>query len=163
MAALKRLFATTRRLMAQLLPATLFGRLALLLSVAVLASHVLALTMMFELRPPMQNHIGMEPLALSFDLDLTEMAMEDGLRPAEISIWTMPGLWLDIGVRLCALVLAAWIGARWLSEPIRRLARAALKAGADEVRQIKAEDLKADAAETKKFDTAEQARDSTYR
>lgn len=131
MAALKRLFATTRRLMAQLLPATLFGRLALLLSVAVLASHVLALTMMFELRPPMQNHIGMEPLALSFDLDLTEMAMEDGLRPAEISIWTMPGLWLDIGVRLCALVLAAWIGARWLSEPIRRLARAAKALGQD--------------------------------
>ncbi len=34
------------------LPKTLFGRLALLLFVAVLASHVLALTLMFELHPP---------------------------------------------------------------------------------------------------------------
>ena len=33
------------------LPNTLFGRLALLLIVAVIASHVLALTLMFELRP----------------------------------------------------------------------------------------------------------------
>ncbi|WP_295956366.1 ATP-binding protein [Rhodoferax sp.] len=131
MAALKRFFATTRRLLARLLPATLFGRLALLLCVAVLASHVLALTMMSELRPPMQSGSGMEPPALSFDWELPEMAMEDAQHPPEISIWTMPGLWLDIGVRLCALVLAAWIGARWLSEPIRRLARAAKALGQD--------------------------------
>ncbi len=58
--------------------------------------------------------------------------MEPGAYPApEMSIWSMPGLWLDIGVRLSALVLAAWIGARWLSEPIRRLARAAKALGQD--------------------------------
>lgn len=36
---------------ARALPDTLFGRLALLLAAAVLVSHVLALTLMFELRP----------------------------------------------------------------------------------------------------------------
>jgi len=41
------------------------------------------------------------------------------------------GLLMDIGVRLAALLLAAWIGARWLSEPIRRLARAARALGDD--------------------------------
>ena len=38
------------------LPDTLFGRLALLLIVAVIASHVLALTLMFELRPVHPEH-----------------------------------------------------------------------------------------------------------
>jgi protein-histidine pros-kinase len=42
-----------------------------------------------------------------------------------------PGLWLDIGVRLGALVLAAWFAARWLAAPIRRLARAAHALGED--------------------------------
>ncbi len=130
MAPLKRLLTRTRRLLARLLPATLFGRLALLLSVAVLASHVLALTMMSELHPPMQPGGGMEPF-LGSDWELPEWLPEGHPHPAELSIWTMPGLWLDIGVRLCALVLAAWIGARWLSEPIRRLARAAKALGQD--------------------------------
>jgi protein-histidine pros-kinase len=41
------------------------------------------------------------------------------------------GMLLDIGVRLGALMLAAWIGARWLSRPIRQLARAARELGQD--------------------------------
>jgi len=41
------------------------------------------------------------------------------------------GLWLDIGVRLAALMLAAWIGARWLSQPVLRLANAARELGTD--------------------------------
>jgi protein-histidine pros-kinase len=41
------------------------------------------------------------------------------------------GLALDIGVRLGALVIAAWIGARWLARPIARLARAAQAIGRD--------------------------------
>jgi protein-histidine pros-kinase len=35
-----------------------------------------------------------------------------------------PGQVLDIGVHLGALLLAAWVGARWLSQPIQRLAAA---------------------------------------
>jgi protein-histidine pros-kinase len=35
------------------------------------------------------------------------------------------GLVLDIAIRLAALTLAAWVGAKWLSEPMRRLAHAA--------------------------------------
>jgi protein-histidine pros-kinase len=38
---------------------------------------------------------------------------------------------LDIGVRLGALMLAAWVGARWLSRPISRLAHAARELGQD--------------------------------
>ncbi len=94
---------------ARLVPSTLFGRLALLLFVAVLASHVLALTLMFELRPPPPPG-----------------ALRPGPPPG-----MHPGLLLDIGVRLGALMLAAWIGARWLSQPIRQLAAAARDIGLD--------------------------------
>ena len=93
----------------RLVPSTLFGRLALLLFVAVLASHVLALTLMFELRPPPPPG-----------------ALRPGPPPG-----IHPGLLLDIGVRLGALMLAAWIGARWLSQPIRQLAAAARDIGLD--------------------------------
>lgn len=98
--------------MARLIPRTLFGRLALLLFVAVLASHVLALTLMFEVLgpPPGAQHghgMGGEPPPL----------LQFG--------------WLDIGVRLSALMLAAWVGARWLSQPVLRLASAARELGRD--------------------------------
>jgi signal transduction histidine kinase len=95
--------------LSRLLPKTLFGRLALLLFVAVLASHVLALTLMFELRPP---HAPDHP--------------HPGPPP-----FLHPGLIIDIGVRLSALMLAAWIGARWLSKPILQLASAAREIGLD--------------------------------
>ena len=91
------------------LPNTLFGRLALLLFVAVLASHVLALTLMFELRPP----------------------HAPGHSPPGPPPLLHPGLMIDIGVRLSALMLAAWIGARWLSKPILQLASAAREIGLD--------------------------------
>lgn len=98
-----------KRAWSHVLPGTLFGRLALLLFVAVLASHALALTLMFELRPgPPPGHARHGP--------------PPGLHP---------GLLLDIGVRLGALMLAAWIGARWLSQPIRQLASAARDIGLD--------------------------------
>ena len=41
------------------------------------------------------------------------------------------GLVLDIGVRLGALLLAAWVGARWLAAPMRRLADGAAELGLD--------------------------------
>lgn len=90
------------------MPATLFGRLALLLLGFVLASHVLALTMLFELLPPPGAGPGQGP------------------PPDPPSL--MP-LALDIGLRLGALTLAAWIAASWLSRPIKRLAAAAHELG----------------------------------
>lgn len=98
--------------MARLMPRTLFGRLALLLLVAVLASHALVLTMMFEFMGPRPGP-GFGP--------------PPGGPPPHLQL----GLWLDISVRLAALMLAAWIGARWLSQPVLRLASAACDLGRD--------------------------------
>lgn len=87
------------------MPNSLFGRLALLLGMAVLVSHAVALRLMFEMGP-----------------ELFAPA------PPGLRHW---GLWLDVGVRLAVLMLAAWIGARWLSQPVRRLAHAARELGRD--------------------------------
>lgn len=109
--------AGLRAIFARLLPATLFGRLALLLFVAVLASHVLALTLMFELRPPPPPR--------------PPMFLAEPLSPRPPPSLLHPGMLLDIGVRLGALMLVAWIGARWLSRPIRQLVSAARGLGED--------------------------------
>jgi len=89
----------------QLLPDSLFGRLALLLVVAVVSSHVPALTLMFELNPfpPPPPPFG-----------------GPGGPPHRFP----PGLLIDISVRLALLILAAWVGASWLSEPVCKLAAA---------------------------------------
>ena len=100
--------ATWRRLV----PATLFGRLACLLLAFALANHVLALTVLFELRPA--------PPAGALGYGLGDRPPSPGL--------TL-GLLCDIGVRLAALTLAAWIAASWLSRPIKRLANAAHELG----------------------------------
>lgn len=102
--------------MTRWLPKTLFGRLVLLLAVAVIASHFLALTLLFELRPP--------PRPLPTELMQFPM-------PRRVPRFLMPGpgLWIDIGIRLGVLIVAAWIGARWLSEPIRQLAKSAQELG----------------------------------
>lgn len=97
----------------RLWPDSLFGRLALLLVAVALISHVLALSLMFELRP-----VGPPP------------GLPPGLPPGgphgpqgpHGPPW--PDMLLDIGVRLSAVLLAAWVGARWLSAPLRRLAEA---------------------------------------
>ncbi|WP_226448223.1 ATP-binding protein [Acidovorax radicis] len=109
-------------------PDTLFGRLALLLIVAVIVSHVLALTLMFELRPAFPGHPPGPP--------------PPGQGPG---FWSAPpslhlGLLLDIGVRLAALVAAAWWAARWLSRPMHRLATAAQELGRDIERPALPED-----------------------
>ena len=101
--------ARLKAVLERLLPATLFGRLALLLLVTVVASHVLALTLMFEIFP--RPHPAEEFQGPPHFLHM--------------------GLMMDIAVRLGALLLAAWVGARWLSEPISRLAGAARELGQD--------------------------------
>ncbi|MBI3102349.1 MAG: HAMP domain-containing protein [Burkholderiales bacterium] len=114
-----------------LLPDTLRGRLTLLLVLAVLASHVLALSLMFELRPQPPQPPGMS-------------APPPGPPPAQAGPGPGPrgllgmlqapaplrwGLVLDIAVRLAALAAAAWWAARWLTRPVQRLAEAAQALG----------------------------------
>ncbi len=113
------------------MPRTLFGRLALLLFVAVIASHVLALTMMFEVMgPPGHEHThgpGPGPGLAPGPAPHLPPDVGDGHGPALFFLhW---GQWLDIGIRLSALMLAAWVGARWLSQPMLRLASAARELG----------------------------------
>ncbi|MGQ0708280.1 MAG: ATP-binding protein [Rhodoferax sp.] len=123
----------------RLWPDSLFARLALLLALAVLASHVLALSLMFEVlpRPPLRPGgvsampsgmgvphappppgVGAAPLA----------AHPPGLPPPPPGLWHW-GFALDIGVRLAALMLAAWVAARWLARPVAQLSQAAQALG----------------------------------
>jgi len=88
------------RLHVRLMPATLFGRLALLLMAVALVSHALALTAIFEVMP---HPPGARP-------------QPPPMPPA--------GALLDIGVRLSALALAAWFAAAWIARPVKRLAAA---------------------------------------
>lgn len=135
------------------LPRSLFGRLALLLVVAVLTSHVLALTLMFEFHlgpgprpggPPPGFELaprGPPPASRWMEPDGEvwgggpQSFAEPGPRerfgppPHEGAVSHQTGLLIDIGVRLIALLFAAWIGARWLAEPIRRLVRGARALG----------------------------------
>ncbi|WPB55694.1 ATP-binding protein [Xylophilus sp. GOD-11R] len=113
-------------------PSSLFGRLALLLFVVVLASHALVLTVLFEIHPWPAG--GAAPLAE------TGIAAGAGARPPPPpgmlgegpgGIPLDAGMLFDIVVRLAALIFAAWIGARWLSEPVQRLADAARDLGRD--------------------------------
>jgi protein-histidine pros-kinase len=97
--------------LARCVPDSLFGRLALLLMAVALVSHVLALSLLFELRPfapppPMPGTSGM-----------TGMPPGPHGPPLE-------GMLMDIAVRLGAVLLAAWVGARWLAAPMHRLAEA---------------------------------------
>jgi signal transduction histidine kinase len=105
------------------LPDSLFGRLALLLGIAVVTSHVLALTLMFELHPPPGMHRPPEAMEASGPPPPHFRGPDGPPGPPTL------GLLLDIAVRLGALLLAAWVGARWLSDPVRRLAGAARELG----------------------------------
>ena len=126
-----------RRLAARLsrtLPKSLFGRLALLLFVGVLASHLLVLTVMFELhaRPGVGAvpHLDFKGAPADPVADVAPSQPEaDGHDPDSVPVDA--GLLFDLCARLAALLLAAWFGARWLSEPVRRLAHAARELGGD--------------------------------
>ncbi|AVS75140.1 ATP-binding protein [Paracidovorax cattleyae] len=148
------------RFAARCLPDTLFGRLALLLFVAVLASHVLALTLMFELRPGSGPGLRHGPPAAADWPGGGQGGSEPPLPPQARHPpgWWHPGLLLDIGVRLAALMLAAWWGARWLARPLRRLATAARQLGADIHRPPLPEDGTAECREASRVFNQMQAR-----
>jgi len=97
------------------LPDSLFGRLALLLIVVAIVSHALALSLLFKLHPapPPPGHLSVAPSCSV--LGPVHLPNNPPGPPLE-------GMLLDIGVRLGAVLLAAWIGARWLTAPMRRLA-----------------------------------------
>lgn len=149
-----------RALARWLVPSTLFGRLALLLLVAVLASHVLALSLMWELRPPPPPGAPgagawqVPPPASSAPSEVTtpshtpaeatgvgRVAHTARLQPQRppgppgiAQVMDAPprlklGLLLDIGVRLAVLLAVAWWAARWLAQPMHRLASAAQELG----------------------------------
>ena len=121
--------ARLRAALARCLPDTLFGRLALLLAAAVLVSHVLALTLMFELRPSRPAPPPPPP-------DAHALAAPPPGPPPGLHA----GLLLDVGVRLSVLLLAAWVAARWLARPMDRLAAAARELGRDIARPPLPED-----------------------
>lgn len=108
-------------LMRRLMPTTMFGQLALLLLGFALVSHVLALSVMFGLQP----HPPGPPPTGPFPGGDGLPRHPPGGPPPMMTL----GLLLDIGVRLAALTLAAWIAASWLSQPIKRLAAAAHELG----------------------------------
>ncbi|MDT8992349.1 ATP-binding protein [Curvibacter sp. APW13] len=103
------------------LPSTLFARLAWLLGATAVVSHVLALTLLFEVfpafrppPPPVQTTVWAGPPP-------AHRPPPGGMPPA--------GMLMDIGVRVAALLLATWIGARWLASPLKRLAQGAAALG----------------------------------
>jgi len=81
----------------------LFGRLALLLALAVIGSRVLAATLLYGLALP------------------SWLSVEDGALMQPLALLVELGWLMD----LVALVLAAWLGARWTSHPLRKLSGAA--------------------------------------
>lgn len=113
---------------------TLFKRLFLLMWVALVASHLLAFTVTRWVNsPPDAGPRGTAPLPVLPSLPPM------GARPSDMHGDRPPppppdgsrggglpshALWLDYFIRFVAIGVAAWFGARWLSAPMHRLARA---------------------------------------
>lgn len=131
----------------RLWPRSLFWRLAWLLLATALVSHVLALTLAFRVLspppppPPPSLSTGDTPHAMD-PQDTHHALLHPDEDPAELMRLHAPAagphehdlpwrMLADISVRLAAVALAAWVAARWLSAPIRRLAQAAQALGHD--------------------------------
>jgi protein-histidine pros-kinase len=117
--------ARLRALPARALPDSLFGRLALLLVVVALISHALALSLMFEFRhgsgPPQLHALQPGPQA---GTQAGPPGPPGAQGPQGPHGPPLEGMLVDIAVRLGAVLLAAWVGARWLAAPMHRLAEA---------------------------------------
>jgi signal transduction histidine kinase len=92
-----------KRLLARLIPDTIFLRLFLLLFVALSASHFIGMEVFSSLRP-------------------TRPVDPEHIRAHPFMVW-------GFLMRLAGITLTAWIGARWLAHPIDQMARAAKKLG----------------------------------
>lgn len=125
------------------LPQTLFGRLACLVTVAVVISHFLALKLMFQMGPdlfgpapgvrPMPPPVAATPgPAGEWHPEPPPPHFSPIPKPPEgLDMLTHWRLWLDVAVRLSALLLVTWVGVRWLAQPVRGLADAAQALGRD--------------------------------
>ncbi len=135
---------------------TLFGRLALLLMGTALLSHVLALTLVFRVMSGGRDDPPPRP-PLAGDADWARGAQGPQvppMSPSEPGSQLAPGAFgpprppgpprphhphgpsswgmaADVAIRLGAILLAAWVAARWLVRPIQRLAQAAHALGED--------------------------------
>jgi len=120
---------------------TLFKRLMLLMWVALVASHLLSFAAVRgvaggpgDAPPGPRPEAGVPPLA-----SLPPGTLPEGGRPAPPPAGRGGGpggrslplgsLWLDYLVRFLVIGGAAWWGARWLSQPMRRLAEASRTLG----------------------------------
>jgi protein-histidine pros-kinase len=113
------------------LPDSLFGRLALLLGLFVVVSHLLVLTLIFQLASPPPPPGTSSAPAETPPHGLPDRSPAPPRPPHGPPAALTLSLLLDIAARVAALLVAAWIAARWLSKPIRQLARAAQQFGQD--------------------------------
>jgi signal transduction histidine kinase len=111
----------------RLVPQTLFGRLACLLTLAVITSHFLAIKLMFEMGPDLFGPRPPPPPAMGWPPGPPGPHEP----PGGLDMLTHWNLWLDVAVRLSALLLVSWVGVRWLAQPVQGLADAARKLGQD--------------------------------
>lgn len=117
--------------MSKLIPNTLFMRLFLLLAITLSISHLLGIVLVSNVRDVTGVHwqrgVPPPPPGNNRSRSLSQPPL------SALSVMPPPGhrkpplhiLLLDLGVRIVGLLLVSWIGARWLSAPIKRLAQAA--------------------------------------
>ena len=130
---------------------TLFKRLFVLMWVALVVSHLCAFLAVrsYVGSPDGNQHNGMPLPPVLGSLPPGALTPDAGRGPPPAFEPEPPGealetdgppwppggglpataLWLDYGVRLLVIGLAAWLGARWLSAPMRRLAAASQALG----------------------------------
>jgi signal transduction histidine kinase len=132
---------------------TLFKRLFLLLWVGLVVSHLIAFTVTTRVYAPPQARPGAGAMPVLPSLPPMGLGPGEpthhGPPPQSMPAGPPPGpdlrrppefagppgglqtgaLWLDYGVRVLAIGVAAWFGARWLSSPMRRLAAASENLG----------------------------------
>lgn len=126
----------------RLVPQTLFGRFACLVVLAVITSHFLALKLMFEIGPdlfgggamrvpPPPPPSGFAPMPMGAAMSGGMGGAQPPMPPQGLDLLLHWNLWLDVAIRLSALLFVTWIAVRWLSQPVRGLADAARGLGSD--------------------------------
>lgn len=116
--------------MSKLIPNTLFMRLFLLLAITLSISHLLGIELVSSVREYTSPGMGRPPMP---EPSLPGPALSGPSLPAQAgpAMHRPPHkppvmfLVMDLLSRLAGLLLVSWVGARWLSAPIKRMAQAA--------------------------------------